>query len=379
MFTNPLTRAVMLSSGAIPVKRNPNNGNGTGNGVLPQTNLFRESFIALERGDIIGVFPEGTSYTLPSIMQVFSGAAWAAVDYVKWTHEQHAKFKELTIVPVGIVYTDKARYQSRVYVKYGAPIMVEAYMQEIFRTGGADVEAVTKTAVRQVTAEIERQMRAMSINAPDWDTLYAAQMARDIIYEDPANIPLKDWLSVSQSLVDVFTTSSSSPASLDAAKTALVTYYSLLYYTGISHSSLTSLLPINPRPPFIRLIRSAMHVPLAFFSFVVFLPPMLLHVPAYIIGNLAARLLANPGGIESEAQFKVIFGGFGLGIGLGAVLGVLRKYVGLQPMWKLITQNNAKEGLIGNFKRIMTTLGIAYASIYLLIRWHNALVYGNYK
>lgn len=112
MFHDPLARAIMMSSGAIPVKRNPNNGNG--NGVSPQTSLFRESSMALERGDVIGVFPEGTSYTQPSIMQVLSGTAWAAVDYVKWTREQHAKSKELTIVPVGIVYTDKARYLSRV-------------------------------------------------------------------------------------------------------------------------------------------------------------------------------------------------------------------------------------------------------------------------
>ncbi|KAG6886879.1 hypothetical protein C0992_001809, partial [Termitomyces sp. T32_za158] len=376
MFADPLARAIMLSSGAIPVKRNPNNGNG--NGVSPQTSLFRESSMVLESGNVICVFPEGTSYTLPSIMQVLSGAAWAAVDYVKWMREKDAKSKELTIVPVGIVYTDKARYQSRVYVKYGKPIMVETYMQELFRTG-ADVEAETKMAVKQVTAEIERQMRAMTINAPDWDTLHAAQMARDIIYESPANVPLKDWLTVSQSLVDVFTTSSSSPASLDAAKTALTKYYSLLHHTGISHSSLATLLPIDPKPLFTRLLRTVIHIPFAFFSFVIFLPPMLLHVPAYIFGKLAARLLVDEGEVEAEAQFKAIFGGVGLGVGLGTALGVLRKHVHLESIWKFIIQNNTQEGLIENLKRIVTTLGIAYSGIYLLLRWHNALVYGNYK
>lgn len=45
--------------------------------------------------------------------------------------------------------------------------MVETYMQTIFEKG-ADVEAATKTVVKQVTANIERQMRAMTINAPDW-------------------------------------------------------------------------------------------------------------------------------------------------------------------------------------------------------------------
>ena len=118
MFANPLVRAIMLSSGAIPVKRNAYNGNGTvsgsGSGVSPQISLFHESSMALAHGAVIGVFPEGTSYTSPGILQVMSGAAWAAIDYVKWTREQAVKCKKLTIVPVGIVYTDKARYQSRV-------------------------------------------------------------------------------------------------------------------------------------------------------------------------------------------------------------------------------------------------------------------------
>lgn len=179
------------------------------------------------------------------------------------------------------------------------------------------------------------------------------------------------------SLVDIFTTSPSSPASLHAAKTALTTYYSLLHYTGISHSSLTSLLPINPCPPLVRLLRTALHIPPAFLSFVLFLPPMLLHVPAYILGKLAAKLLVDEGEVEGEAQFKAILGGVGLGVGLGAVLGVLRNYVGLEPVWKFVAQKSAKEGLLGNLKRIMTTLVVAYSSIHLLTRWHNALVYGS--
>jgi len=138
MFANPISRTILLSSGSIPVKRNPNNGNSgqssldttkantsssAGSLSSHQATLFRETSTALASGHVIGVFPEGTSYTEPSIVQVMSGAAWAAVEYARWEREQEVngvnrkqreKRKGLVILPVGIVYTDKSQYQSRV-------------------------------------------------------------------------------------------------------------------------------------------------------------------------------------------------------------------------------------------------------------------------
>lgn len=129
LFKNPLVRGVLLSSGSIPVARNPNStplpaeqaGGATGAQAAPAQSsvneaLFRGTFKALEREEVIGVFPEGTSYTEPSIAQVKDGASRAALEYIKWVGEGKGKQKqkEMLIVPVGIVYTDKSQYQSRV-------------------------------------------------------------------------------------------------------------------------------------------------------------------------------------------------------------------------------------------------------------------------
>lgn len=120
MFKNPLARAILLSSGSIPVARNPNSAPAAAEQpVHPQTSvheaLFRGTFKALDREEVIGVFPEGTSYTEPCIVQVKDGAARAALEYVKWAKEtKGGQAKKLQIVPVGIVYTDKSQYQSRV-------------------------------------------------------------------------------------------------------------------------------------------------------------------------------------------------------------------------------------------------------------------------
>lgn len=105
LFANPILKQVLLSSGNIPVARKSKD-----NRVL-----FQGTFEALARGEAIALFPEGTSYTEPRIMQVKDGASWAALEYMKWAHENPDKAarKPLVIVPVGIVYTNKAKYRSQ--------------------------------------------------------------------------------------------------------------------------------------------------------------------------------------------------------------------------------------------------------------------------
>ena len=50
-------------------------------------------------------------------------------------------------------------------------------------------------------------------------------------------------------------------------------------------------------------------------KFILFLPTLVVHIPAYILSNLAARLLATPDLPETIALLKVVGGGFGIGVG----------------------------------------------------------------
>lgn len=116
MFANPVMKTILKSSGAIPVRRNPNTASPTsGESSTHKENLFRETSNALAAGKVVGVFPEGTSYTGSSILQVMPGAAWAAVEYARSLQQKDKNIESgLHIVPVGIVYTDKSQYKSRV-------------------------------------------------------------------------------------------------------------------------------------------------------------------------------------------------------------------------------------------------------------------------
>ena len=98
----------MTSAGNIPVDRK----------AQDKRLLFRGTFRALAEGKAVALFPEGTSYTEPRIMQVKDGASWAALEYMKWAKENPDKaVKEgVVVVPVGIVYTNKSKYRSDVRI-----------------------------------------------------------------------------------------------------------------------------------------------------------------------------------------------------------------------------------------------------------------------
>lgn len=99
---------VLLSTGNIPVDRKSKD----------RQILFRGTFDALSKGEVVALFPEGTSYTEPRIMQVKDGAAWAAMEYTKWVMENPGKASPLpiTVVPAAIVYTNKSKYRSDVCI-----------------------------------------------------------------------------------------------------------------------------------------------------------------------------------------------------------------------------------------------------------------------
>lgn len=82
-------------------------------------------------------------------------------------------------------------------------------------------DGAPRAAVKRLTAAIERELTQATINAPDWlvqsvssiracltpvlcryrDTLYAARMARDLLWPEERSINLDEFVSISQTYV----------------------------------------------------------------------------------------------------------------------------------------------------------------------------------
>ncbi|KAF9059844.1 hypothetical protein BDP27DRAFT_1340522 [Rhodocollybia butyracea] len=386
MFRNPVGGWVMRSSGAIPVKRNLDKSEVglSGQGVKESNgseSLFSSTIHALSLGGVVGVFPEGTSYTQPGIVQVLPGTARAAVEYEFWrdkSRQDSMPGDDVVIVPVGIVYTDKSQYQSRLLVRYGKPIRIKEVLStpttsslsssldfstldtsansssfSLLDTStgtsspsrppstlDTDAEAVSATrmhsATKDLASRLERALFGLTINAPDWETLYAAGVARDIIFENK-ELALRNWVPVSQLIIDLL-----SPESelVIEAKHALTRYFALLHHTGLSHAVLNHIFPL-PAPTlstfdakanvgfltaseWMSYQRTTFRQHLGFSTSVAknaahavaILPVLPIYAPAFLVSHLTVRCLATPGEEEGEAQFRAVGGGVGLGIGL---------------------------------------------------------------
>lgn len=298
LFTNPALAYILHSSGNIPVDRKSKD----------RQVLFQGTFDALARGKAVALFPEGTSYTEPRIMQVKDGAAWAALEYTKWADERGLEGSEVKIIPAAIVYTNKSKYRSDVIMEFGQPISMGEYKEEFLGD-----ESTRRTAVKRLTRAIEGQLVETTINAPDWETLYIARMAKDLLWEKERSIDLNDFVAVSQTLVDLFSTKDAT-VNYNSVRCHLLEYYSLLQSTHLTNSVLASLhlpatlSPTRPTPLPSRLftlsilIRDTIAV---LIRLPIFFLPLLLHLPVYIIGRRAARLSEHEE--ETQAQNKVVF------------------------------------------------------------------------
>ncbi|KAF8127762.1 glycerol-3-phosphate-acyltransferase [Mycena galopus ATCC 62051] len=301
LFVNPIVSYVLYSSGNIPVDRKSKD----------RKVLLKGTMEALSKGYAVALFPEGTSYTEPRIMQIKDGAAWAALEYTKWMQESPEKnLKPLAVVPAAIVYTNKTKYRSNAVVEFGRPITMDSYIDQF----NSEAEGAPRAAVKRLSRAIEAALVGATVNGPDWDTLYTARMARDIMWEGDKSINLDEFVPISQTLVDLFSTPNPTP-NFKSVKRCLLEYYSLLQSTHLTNSVLSNLpLPrtLDPDTPtplpsrlltLLILIRDTFSVLLRLPFFIV---PLILYLPVYFMGRWGAQLADDEE--ETQAQNKLVFG-----------------------------------------------------------------------
>ncbi|KAJ7782487.1 hypothetical protein DFH07DRAFT_935585 [Mycena maculata] len=350
LFVNPIVSWVLYSSGNIPVDRKSKD----------RKVLLKGTLEALAKGYVVALFPEGTSYTEPRIMQIKDGAAWAALEYTKWMQTVPEKnLKPLVVVPAAMVYTNKSKYRSDVVVEYGRAITMDPYIEQF----SSEVEGAPRAAVKRLSAAIESSLVSATINGPDWDTIYAARMARDIIWADDRSINLDEFVPISQTLVDLFSTPNPTP-NFKSVKRHLLEYYSLLQSTHLTNSVLSNLplprtLDPNTQTPLPSRLLTLLILVRDTFSTLLRLPffafPLLMYLPVYFMGRVGARLVEDEE--ETQAQNKLVFG----------LLSMLLVYpTAFFFLWALF---------------MYTRVGalMAAATLWLFARYHDSMINANYE
>ena len=147
----PLFRYTLIGSfvralDSIPVYRKQDQTAGS------NEETFTRAREVLRSGGSIVIFPEGTTHSEPQLRELKTGAARIALG---------AELPGLLIVPAGIYYTAKQTFRSEVLVWFGKPITVEG-------------------EVRELTAEIEKQLDSVTLQADSRAALALIARAEEI-------------------------------------------------------------------------------------------------------------------------------------------------------------------------------------------------------
>lgn len=178
--------------GGIPIYRQRD----AGSEMSRNQDSFRECYSALERGEAIGIFPEGTSHSGPSLLPLKTGAARIVLG------AEAANGFELgtAVVPVGLHFLDRDEFRSDAVALFGEPIRTAAYREAY--------QADPQAAARELTVTLEAALRALTLNLREKDEeLFLEQLRKIFKHELPGYLPgpdAADQVALTRGLADAY-------------------------------------------------------------------------------------------------------------------------------------------------------------------------------
>lgn len=157
-----VARVLLDFARVIPVHRRADGDTGGNVGT------FDRAVEALDDGDLLAVFPEGTTHDDPTLRPLRTGAARIAVQAAA------AGVDDVALVPVGVTYEDKVRIRGRAVVSYGAPVAVPRDRPLLDPDGEPD-----HAVVQELTARLTADLRRLTPHFESAEVQLALQAAAD--------------------------------------------------------------------------------------------------------------------------------------------------------------------------------------------------------
>ncbi len=280
LFRGRVLRALLRGLGAVPLKRREDHAGG----ATDNEAAFAAMFDVLGAGGTIGIFPEGLSHDESQLARLKTGAARLGLGAA-------ARGAPVKVVPCGLTFIHPKRFRSRALVQYGPPIEVDA---DWIARHQADPVA----AARELTTAIERGLRALTVNAADWDTVRVLDAVRRLY--QPFDIPIADRVELARRFNAHYPAVAGDPRVV--ALLGRVSDYQLrLDELGLSDRELAR--GLRPGDAARRVAR---YLALVLFWLPLMLPAAPLHLPAVALARLAGRKLTPRKDVI--ATTKVLFG-----------------------------------------------------------------------
>ena len=198
LFRNPLVGRFLKACGAIPVYRRQDDPDKMDKNV----GAFEACVATLAAGDLVGIYPEGTTHSESRVQRIKTGAARIALDYES-RRRRGGPGEPLAAIPVGLTFDARKSFGSRVRVSFGEPLSLAPFI-ELY--GEDQVKAVDEltTAIQwgmegQVV-HVDRLDRAALVH--EIEGLYRDQLVRELQDERGLATGKIDTVRLSRSIAD---------------------------------------------------------------------------------------------------------------------------------------------------------------------------------
>jgi glycerol-3-phosphate O-acyltransferase/dihydroxyacetone phosphate acyltransferase len=141
---------LLTNCGVIPINRLKDDPRS----MRTVADTFEACYRVLERGEAVGIFPEGITHDDPQLKTVKTGAARMALEL----EHRHGGKLGLQIVPVGLNLSGKNQYRSEALVNFGLPIIPAKFLE--------GYPERKKECINALNAEIEGSIRQLILHVP---------------------------------------------------------------------------------------------------------------------------------------------------------------------------------------------------------------------
>lgn len=259
---------------------------------IDNNTVFQNVFNHLNDHGCVGIFPEGGSHDRPSLLPIKAGVAIMALGAVAARTDL-----QVAIVPCGLHYFHRNKFRSRAVLEYGSPIMVS-------QENGIEYRKDPRATVGKLLKKVTDSLQAVTVNAPDFETLQVIQTARRLYqYNVKHKISLATVTEINRRLLMGYNEVKDDPR-IQSLQTDIVRYHKQLRSMGVTDHQVLTLQAGDAKNWWKILAIFLIRLFKIIFFFTLALPGSLLFTPIFITGRIYAERKAEQGLKKSMVKIK---------------------------------------------------------------------------
>lgn len=192
LFRNPVLARFLARAGAIAVHRRQDGPDGADRNA----ETFAASRRTLEAGNLLAIYPEGTTHTETRVRRIKTGAARIALDYEAGRAAGSAGARPpLAVIPVGLSFEARKSFRGRVLVAFGDSVPLGPHV--------ARAREAPVAAAQALTEAIQAAMEAQVVHVARIDVAQIVRAVEDL-YRDELARQLRAERGLPPEAIDVF-------------------------------------------------------------------------------------------------------------------------------------------------------------------------------